>query len=60
MEEGLGSFMWHKCTSQTEGEILSSNCKTRDVITDKLFDDLEPTWKQKMCSGDYDVALDVW
>lgn len=46
-------------TAQIEGEILSHNCKTDDVVWDEVLSGKKPTWGSNKCR-DANVALGVW
>lgn len=38
MEESFRNFMWHKGTTQAEGQILSDSTQPCDIEQDKILD----------------------
>jgi hypothetical protein len=60
MKERLGGFILYKGTTQVNGQVLSYNCKTYNVVWDGVLDGKLPRWEKIKCTGDENVIVDVW
>jgi len=47
------------CRFQVDGNNLSDNCQTGDVVWNRALGGEEPTREYNKCSGDENVTLDV-